>query len=270
MHSFAPFVNLRINDQIVHTTFTPFNYMNYLNNINCICRRHNPRVTLKLFAEEIEGVESMSVLVEKAKEEYINAHPSYEPYKQEYIAIGETLVDINRYNPDILVAYGYRIVVNNGEIDSIAFKDVQVNSYILLDTTKTMLYKSTVIPGSWISSIIQYCLDEGESLNDGFLFKDLAQLPQGESVNRQISDIKQELIDKLFNLYIRGTIALSGNIHKDFIRRWELSVGAYTGLYHPNWKNTLITQDQTKYLHDALSDSNLSYMGVLRHLYTKL
>jgi hypothetical protein len=142
-------------------------------------------------------------------------------------------------------------------------------SWIILDITLDVIYMSTLLPKWWISDMLPYIKKNDEYIRDEFLYWNASIVGRTCLLSEErICDKRYyEILKQLVALYKKGSIV---TVDLGFVQRWQLEEDGYSGLYHPTWWNTLLTQDPTKYLYDALESDKpmpLSYDEALRILY---
>jgi hypothetical protein len=142
-------------------------------------------------------------------------------------------------------------------------------SWIVLDTSLDVIYMSTLLPKWWISDMLPYIKKDDEYIRDGFLFWN-ASIVERTCLwaEERICDRRYyQILKQLLSLYKKGSIV---TVDAKFAEKWQLKEDMYSGVYHPTWWNTLLTQDPTKYLYDVLESDKpmpLSYNEALTLLY---
>ena len=275
---YAPFIELRTGENTLMTTISLYEYAAFVNNINRAYSRWDPNATIRVSPREVEGVESLREIIEIVKKEFkleremLDDIPEDEwpPDTSQLLQIGDVTIDGAKYMPYSITAYGYELVIQSfntvDDGDMRALQDVcdaafnNINSFILLDITVKQKIGSDVMQPVWIESVVPSILSPTQRLHNGFVYDTLDDVEiecdiEQDFVQQVVDNKRSNFIRALQQLYQRGTIALDPS--SLFIEYWELAVDNYAGLYHPTWRNTLVTSDPTTYLllaHDVYSD----------------
>lgn len=92
----------------------------------------------------------------------------------------------------------------------------------ILSSAKSISYKGSVFPSTWLSSILNFIVLENHDFiyRDGILYADLSKFQLYNSVRDRLI---MELMNLLHKLYNMGTMVLNSSHNSRFIKRWELT-----------------------------------------------
>lgn len=283
---FAPIVRLFSGEYILYSTCSFAQYAAYSENLNYTYGRRFPLASVHLMPKEVEGVPWLTELVMTSKADYAKSPAELPkeaedrmPEFPEWIHIGDYRIDVSLFNPYAITAYGFQLEVLPVEqketnllakASEQAFAFARKFGFILLDISKPIKVGTDIMPVEWLLDIANSpanFLAEHQEIKHQYVVYNLPKfLPiagdnktsrwktneEGEEeidLFEVINEQRQIAISTFHTLFRRGTITLSSEIAVKFSENWELAQEMYAGLYHPVWKNTLITNGSpTSYL----------------------
>lgn len=92
----------------------------------------------------------------------------------------------------------------------------------ILSCSKSISYKGSIFPSTWLSSILNFIVLENHDFiyRDGILYADLSKF---QTYNLVRNRLIIELMNLLYKLYNIGTIVLNTSRNSRFIKHWELA-----------------------------------------------
>ena len=262
---YAPFIGLMSEFVELYSEATLSEYSKYNNNINHIYQRYDSHAFIQLLKVDIEGIKEFRNDIEDVKRYYIeniyelNDKTKNIPISPMYINVGNKRKDANKYSPYAILAYGYKIKVNNGNLGYLDNKRNNAlrkasktahsgTNFIIMDISRTLQYKSIQMNSKWLISIVPKILKRNQKLVDNFVYDSLEEDCEViVDIEQKVNKTWSKLTELLYELYIRGSIVILDS-SDTFIIDWDLEEGKYSGVYHPRWRNTLITDNPTEYL----------------------
>jgi len=266
-------------EYILSGSGTILEYEMYCNNVNCIYARFDQWATVRLFPREVGGVPQLSAPVSRMREEALSAlkrgdfaaidKEVFPPLKEQLITVGNVTVNGNAFTPYFPTPYGYEciierydrspeVITQEGVLESASREAFSLKTFILLDLTCSLKQGDVIMPFEWLQSVAQDVISESATTNGGtqsitnnyvcdtLLNEDVPCEVPLTFIQDVITARKERLVQAFLTLYKRGTIAL--HPASLFIQYWELAVDQHAGLYHPVWRNSLVTDDPTGYL----------------------